>query len=367
MAHDRFLRVKQHLLGASVLLLLIASAGCDDRSGADALFVDYQQRIGNGLEIDAPIPQRPDNIAAFPVRDERLFDIPDLRQGMLDVYALRECGITSLVARRNNQLGKVAPASQHWLYELALWRKLRGCWNTDAVTRLDEDDRQRLLDLTKTKTKQLPLASWNALFDSSEWIASFSRASSPLAPGAAIPLTESLAALDYLRHATLNQFNPSWTTQSSTLESHLYTLQREPLTAEILRSLMLATQRLTETTALLEARLAERQICYKNHSNPNADRLYDIFIATFITEVQPYLATLSRTSRQWLEAIDALLDAHSVSLPAIELYRRDWLSLNEPAAPWQQFNQAIQRHVELWQDVWRSCDLMPKAENASGA
>nr|WP_299240758.1 DUF3080 domain-containing protein [uncultured Halomonas sp.] len=367
MARGRFPRARQHLLGTALFMVLIMAAGCDDRTGADALFVDYQQRIGNGLEIDVPSPQPPENIAAFPSRDERLFDIPDMRQGMLDVYALRECGITSLVARRNNQLGKVAPASQHWLYELALWRKLRGCWNTDAVTRLDEEDRRRLLDLTRIKTSQLPSASWNALFGSSEWVASFSRASTALPPDAAIPLTESLAALDYLRHATLNQFNPAWTTQSSTLESHLYTLQREPLTAEILRSLMLATQRLTETTALLEARLVERPICYKNHSNPNAERLYDIFIATFITEVQPYLARLSRTSRQWLGAIDALLNAHPVSLPAIDQYRERWLSLTDPAAPWQQFNQAIQHHVNLWQDVWRSCDLMPKAENASGA
>ncbi len=359
MAQGRFLRVKHYLLCTTILMLLTMAAGCDDRTGADALFLDYQQRISNGLEVDAPSPQRPDNIAAFPARDERLFDIPETRQGMLDVYALRECGITSLVAQRNNQLGKVAAPSQHWLYELELWRALRGCWNTDAVSALDEDDRQRLLDLTRTKTSQLPSASWNALFGSSEWIASFSRASNALAPDAAIPLTESLAALDYLRHATLNQFNPDWTTQSSTLESHLYTLQREPLTAEILRSLMLATQRLTETTALLEARLAERPICYKNHTNPNADRLYDIFIATFITEVQPYLARLSRTSRQWLEAINALLSAHPISLPAIEQYRRHWLSLTEPEAPWEQFNQAIQQHVKLWQDVWRSCDLMP--------
>lgn len=367
MAHGRFLKVKRCLLGVPALMLLIMAAGCDQRTSADALFVDYQQRIGNALEVEAPSPQPPDNIGAFPSRDERLFDIPETRQGMLDVYALRECGITSLVARRNNQLGKVAAPSQHWLYELALWRKLRGCWNIDAVTRLDEDDRQRLLDLTTTKTAQLPKASWNALFDSKEWVASFSRASAALAPEAVIPLTQSLAAVDYLRHATLNQFNPTWSAQSSVLESHLYTLQREPLTAEVLRSLMLATQRLAETTDMLEARMEERPICYKGHSNPNADRLYDIFIATFITEIQPYLATLSRTSRQWLEGIDALLDAHSASLPAIDEYRSRWLSLTQPDAPWQQFNETLQQHVKHWQDIWHSCDLMPKAKNDSGA
>ncbi|MGC3875362.1 DUF3080 domain-containing protein [Halomonas sp. GXIMD04776] len=365
MVRGKFPRVEQRLLGA--LILMIMATGCERRSGADALFVDYQQRISNVLEVDAPTPRPPDNIAAFPSRDERLFDIPETRQGMLDVYALRECGITSLVARRNNQLGKVAPPSQRWLYELELWRLLRGCWNTDAVTRLDEDDRQRLLGLTRTKTAQLPLASWNALFGSSEWVASFSRASTALAPEAAIPLTESLAAVDYLRHATLNQFNPAWSAQSSVLESHLYTLQSEPLTAEVLRALMLASQRLSEMTNTLEARVADRPICYKGHSNPNADRLYDLFIATFITEVQPYLATLSRASRRWLGAVNNLLEAHSVSMPAVDRYRQAWLSLTDPKSPWQQFNETLQRHVTLWQDIWRSCDLMPKAKNESGA
>ncbi|SHE85892.1 Protein of unknown function [Modicisalibacter ilicicola DSM 19980] len=367
MAGCTFPRVDRGPLRWLLFGIAILATGCERRDGADGLFVDYQQRLGNALEVDAPSPRTPDNIAAFPPRDERLFDIAETRQSMLDVYALRECGITSLVARRNNQLGKVAAPSQHWLYELELWRKLRQCWDTAAVTRLDEEDRQRLHDLTRSKTEQLPRASWNALFDSSEWVASFSRASEALAPDDPVPLTESIAAVDYLRQVTLNQFNPAWSPESSRLEAHLYTLQTRPFSAEILRSLMLARQRLVETTGLLEARLAERPICYKGHSNPAADRLYDIFIATFIGEVQPYLATLSRTSRLWLEAINALLDAHQVAKPAVRRYRQAWLSLHDRDAPWQQFHLALQEHIASWQDVWRSCGLMPGAKDGSGA
>ena len=367
MAPCMFLRAERKALRRSILVIALLLTGCERRGGADALLVDYQQRIGNGLEIEAPSPRPPENIAAFPSRSERLFDIAETRQGMLDVYALRECGIISLVAGRNNQLGKMAAPSQRWLYELKLWRKLRQCWDSAAVARLDEEDRRRLRELTLTKTEQLPLASWNALFGSSEWVASFSRASGALAPEDALPLAEFLAAADYLRHATLNQFNPAWRPESSRLEAHLYTLQTRPLTAEILRGLMLARQRLDETTEMLRSRLAERPICYKGHSNPGADRLHDIFIASFIGNVQPYLADLSRTSRRWLEATNALLDAHSVSRPAIQRYREGWLSMRAPDAPWQQFRHALQQHIALWQDVWRSCGLMPQAKGDSGA
>ncbi|MFP3457824.1 DUF3080 family protein, partial [Psychrobacter sp. SIMBA_152] len=51
-------------------------------------------------------------------RQQRLIEVPETRDGMLKIYALRECQITSLIAARNNQLGRVAPPSQQWLYEL---------------------------------------------------------------------------------------------------------------------------------------------------------------------------------------------------------------------------------------------------------
>lgn len=350
-----------------VLLALVPVAGCERRDGADALLVDYQRRVSNVLDVDAPTPRTPPNIAAFPSRDARLFDIPETRQGMLDVYALRECGIVSLVARRNSQLGRVAAPSQRWLYELELWRKLRQCWNGDAVARLDSEDRNRLRRLTHRKTTQLPRASWNALFGSSEWVDSFSRASTALSPDDALSLSDDLAALAYLRQGALNQFNPTWSPSSRRLEAHLQTLQSQPLTARLLRGLLLARQRLDEMSQILDIRLAQRPVCYKGHSNPTADRLHGVFIASFIGEVQPYLATLTRQSRQWLEAVNALLDAHPVSRPAIDRYRHAWLSLENPDAPWQRFHAATQRHVELWQQIWRSCDLMPSAEVESGA
>ncbi|MEC9482301.1 MAG: DUF3080 domain-containing protein [Halomonas sp.] len=349
----------------AVLLLSVFLAGCDSPRDANDLFVDYQQRVGNVLDIEPPTPVSPRNIGIFPSRDERLFALPDMRMGMLDVYALRTCRILPLIAERNSQLGKLAAASQHWLYELELWRRLRQCWTTATPDRLEADDRQRLLALTLAKTQQLPKASWNAIFDSDEWVGGFSRASHAPSPESAWSLGDDLAALAYLRHAILHQFDPAWSPESATLEGHLKILRQRPLSAQLLRGLLLATQRLEELSDTLETHLAERPICYKGHSNPRADYLYNVFVNTFIGEVQPYLADLTRASRDWLSAVNHLLSAFSVSRPAIDHYQDTWLSLSAPDAPWQQFLAATQRHVRIWQAIWRSCGMLPGEKGGS--
>lgn len=360
---ELIVRLGQYLSLVGSLMLLTA---CDRQEGADAMLIDYQQRISNVLDFEAPAPSSPSNIPRFPDREERLFEIPETRLGMLDVYALRECRIISLVAERNSQLGKVAAASQHWLYELELWRRLQHCWNSSATQRLDAEDRERLLHLLQSKTEQLPKVSWNALFDSSEWVSSFSRTSAPMSPDEMASLGDDLAALAYLRHVVLNQYNPAWNPESGHLEAHLQTLQQQPLTARLLRSLLLVSQRLNELSQAMETHLADRPICYQGHPNPRAETLHNVFIKFFIGEVQAYLANLDRQSRTWLGAIDSLLDAYSVSRPSVTAYRLSWLSLDTPAAPWQQFHAATQRHVELWQRIWRSCGMMPGEKDPAG-
>ncbi|MCP1313552.1 DUF3080 family protein, partial [Halomonas sp. 707D7] len=77
--------------------------GCGD--GADDAWIDYHETLARALDA-APIEHHaPENIGAFVERRERLIAIPEMRESMLNVYALRECNITSLVAARNNQLG----------------------------------------------------------------------------------------------------------------------------------------------------------------------------------------------------------------------------------------------------------------------
>ncbi|TLF48677.1 DUF3080 domain-containing protein [Halomonas urmiana] len=342
--HARRHHGPRRLLAVAVALL----AGCGEGE-SEALLVDYQQHLADTLALEAPPRASPDNIGTFPERDQRLFEVAETREGMLDIYALRGCHIASLVAGRNNQLGRVALPSQRWLYELELWRQLSECWNTEVPATLSDTSRERLSRLTELKTEQLPRVSWNALFASEEWVKNFSRASAPLAPEALDEARPRSAALAYLRETTLRQFDPHWNADSATLEGHFKTLQERPFSAELLRTLLLAEQRLGEASTLIEQALAraDGQAC-----RVDPERLTD---APEVTRLSEWLATLERSARHWLEAIDALLDAQVAPPPAVAAYRRDWLSLSHPEAPLPAFAEARDRHQTLLSRLRRRC------------
>ena len=311
-------------LAASASLFLMA---CGDNS-ADQAWSSYHQQLADALNAPSPERMEPRNIGAFPERQQRLIELPEIRDGMLNIYALRECQITSLIAARNNQLGRVAPPSQHWLYERTLWQRLDACWNSDVPDSLSEDDKARLAHLTELKTEQLPAVSWNAIFDSEEWEKSFSRASSPLPALTQVDFSGQLDATEYLEQMVAQQFSQSWEQDSSTLEGHLKTLQERPLTAEVLRALLLAEQRLSEANQLLK-RATGSETCLSVNE-------------------PAWLTTLAQHSQQWLTSINRLIDIHPVSSPeAVNEYQSAWLSMSNPEAPWQQFQKEWEAHKQL--------------------
>ena len=309
------------------LTLSTLLAGCGDHP-AEQQWQSYHQQLANDLDQTGIERATPMNIGDFPERSARLINIPETRDSMLNIYALRECQITSLIAARNNQLGRVAPPSQQWLYERTLWQRLNTCWNSDVPEKLSDEDRMRLQQPPATKTAQLPAVSWNAIFDSSEWVKSFARASQPLANVDENAIANQLEAINYLQQMTDHQFDLDWQQDSSALENHLKTLQEQPLTAEVLRALLLATQRLTEANALL-AQQKDATHCLRRGEPQSLERL-------------------ANTAQQWLTAINRLIDAQPVDKPiAIQRYQARWLSLENAQAPWGQFQQALTEHHAL--------------------
>ena len=309
-----------------IMALCLILPGCHNND-LDDHWLQYHQQLSDALNLPPIESTQPSNIEAFPDKQRVLFDIEEVRTGMLNVYALRECQITSLIAARNSQLGKVAPPSQHWLYERELWQRLSGCWNTQTPKRLSEESRQQLLELTTLKTAQLPYVSWNALFGSTEWQNSFSRASSPLYGTTTQDIDDALSALRYLQRMTLHQFDRQWEQNSHILENHLKVLTERPLTAEILRALLLTSHRLDEATQAL------RQT-HSTHCLP----------AWKTTELQH----LTSVARQWLESVNELVSSHPITPPnAWQDYHQQWLSLTTEDAPWHRFKISLARHQAI--------------------
>ena len=349
MAGWNFPRLEPGHLCAALLLALMS--GCTGHDEGEAKLIEYQRALAEALDQPAPPRADPRNIGAFPERGERLFEVAETREGILNVYALRECQITSLVAARNNQLGRVAPPSQQWIYELELWRRLHTCWHSDAPSALSDANRRRLEQLTHTKTEQLPQVSWNSLFDSEEWVRNFSRASSPLAPGDTQGIEAQFMALAWLHEATLNQFNLQWNHDSATLEGHLKSLRSRPLTAELLRALLLAEQRLNEANQLLADAQATETSCQTLAASPSELQHRLSTMPAF-----EWLKRLETLASLWLEAVDTLLESHISPPEAVAEYRQRWLSLDNPQAPLPALQLAHHQHQRHWQALTERCE-----------
>lgn len=316
---------RYHLLCLLSLLALSGLAGC---SGDDPeqFWSDYHQRLSAQLDLPEIERRDPPNIGELPARDSLTLAVPEVRASLLNVYALRQCGIASLIADRNNALGLIAAPSQQWLYERALWQRLSGCWETDVPDQLNDDNYARLRSLTLEKSDVMPDISWNAVVESSEWRDSFARASQPVMAIDDDVLEEQLAALEYLYQMTLHQFDRDWKQDSGRLEGHLQVLQQRPLTAEFLRTLMLGTQRLDEATRVMLK--ADNSRCLDPWPTESMSRL-------------------ARQSRKWLTALNRLMQIHPVEPPqAWQAYRQRWLDPDASNTPLSAFQAALDQHRE---------------------
>lgn len=324
---------------ASTLAMILAGCGGDNAS--DTLLRDYQRALAERLDLPPPAHATPRNIGAFPALRERRVSIPDTREGMLDIHALRECHITTLIAERNSTLGRVAPASQRWQYELELWRRLESCLSGEVAERLATNDLARLERLTVTKREQLPRATWNGLFESKEWAQSFSRVSSALAPEAVTPPGEQLAALGYLHELSRAPFEADRPLPDpAALEEHLQALNERPYTAELLRTLLLAEQRLSEANALLDRALSTPGHCPTGVFTAD---LQQTFEARRLTD---WLDALDDAATAWLTGLAPLFASLEAPPDAVEAYRRAWLSRQRSEAPLPRFRQAMRDHLE---------------------
>lgn len=323
------------------IVLAVSLVGCGGNDASDRLLRDYQRALAERLDLAPPEHAKPRNIGAFPELRERRVSIPETREGMLDIHALRECHITTLVAERNSTLGRVAPASQRWQYELELWQRLESCLSGEVAERLAANDLARLERLTVTKREQLPRAIWNGLFGSEEWAQNFSRVSSALAPEALAPPGEQLAALDYLHELSRAPFEADRPLPSpDRLEDHLQALNDRPYTAELLRTLLLAEQRLTEANALLDRALSTPGHC------PTGDFTADLQQTPEARRLAAWLEALDDAAEAWLKGLKPLFASLKAPPEDVEAYRQAWLSRQRNEAPLPRFRQAMQGHLE---------------------
>jgi hypothetical protein len=360
------------LRNCALLLCLSALLTACEGSSPEAMLDNYSERVARVLEesIDNRLDAVP-AIALLPPRRQRLLPLTDLRQGLIEVLALRHCNLLGLIARRNSSLGKVMLPSKQLVYEMRLLSQVRDCRAQLAQsvnTRTDKDADAQLIQqldsIYSLKARELPAVLWNAIYASREMESNFSIGDPPLplslnenqsdGSEAALLSLQALAELQTLI-ATPNWQLPTGLDQ---LEQHYQTLEANRFGSQWLKSVWLLSQTLELTAQALDRREQRRPICPQQRPTPRARILLNVFNKYYAGEVQPYMARVDRSGQRWKTLHQQLLS----SLPATAAMRDyQWriFADTNPDSLWQAYVRARDHHIRSWQTTLRHCNLMP--------
>lgn len=159
------------LIGINLVLLCLLAA-CTGNEPESRL-QNYQERLGRsvlyeGEELSEHYETSADSmsLALALLRKESLARLEAKQtfedMGILEFLSLYGCDLQVIVAERNSGMGKLAPASQRFLYELSFQRAIPAC-----LTTLDREEGSELKDkillLAQQKQALLPELLWQTL------------------------------------------------------------------------------------------------------------------------------------------------------------------------------------------------------------
>lgn len=346
----------------SLCCLCLSACG---KPEAQAMLEDYADSMSNVLDTDIALEfdQAIKTIPAFPAKRERTLSTPDIREGILEVWDFKQCGMMHLIAERNSSLGKVMLPSQKMRYELRFLAALQACLSRmQAVT--EPDTRQqtfikRLEQITQLKQQNIGREIWNGIYSSDEISQHFALGQPPLATatGQSGNTLRALEQLSFLAgtHDADTLTPPDWLAE---IEDVYYAFYSSQFGAQLLPALVILTETLNKTAGAIETRIQGSPFCHQGHRPRRAEILRNIFQKYYAEQVQPYMALIQREGQEWL----ALHDAIITQLPAPQAmlsYQQQVISLSAADSLWQRWQGASRRHTQAWQDILGQCGMMP--------
>ena len=357
--------IRPSLLLIFTLSLCALVSGCQ-RGTPEAMLENYQYRISNVLDINNSVDYNIETRPLFPHRRDRILPTVELREGLIDVLKLRDCGLLPLIAERNSALGKVYAPSQKMRYELRFYDQLHQCINK---LKKNEESSQLLMHLSeiqKIKYNNLPAELWNGVFTSQELEGNFSRKKVPLPlidNGSSDSSLKALKTLTYIIRTPLRDKTWSLPSVLPELEASYEILNSNKSGPKILSALQLITLHLNRASTTLQISMSTRQLCRQGRPSAQAKILYNVFQKYYIGEVQPYLAMIHKHANEWLDVNNHLIDSFKefdlIAPKQFETYQRMVLSKTEPQSLWGQYITARNKHTQSWQKLLKQCGMMP--------
>ncbi|NRP94192.1 hypothetical protein XMG59_000275 [Marinobacterium sp. xm-g-59] len=345
-------------------LLLSTSfiAGCIDTDPAQSLIETYAERTSRAIDIDFDLQLNKTSklYPILPDRRERTETLRPITEGLIDVLDLKQCGLIDLIAQRNTSLGKLAGGSQRLIYELGFIPKLRSCQKLLTGDSSQTDVLARVQEINQIKSDNWPKQIWNSLYSSPEMEQHFSLGAAPLLPDADYSTSELMLTMQRFAEIAETQNNTDWQTPSfaNELERDYETLYRSNFGSEWLASMALLTQVLEQTSEAINQRLNDRPICFNQRQNQKSEILWNVFMKFYVNSLQPYIAQVERTGRQWS-------NLHQAIIASLNLPQSRWLDTytHPEGEVWSRYLKARENHTQSWQNILDQCGLRPGNQN----
>ncbi|BFM17743.1 hypothetical protein R50073_39260 [Maricurvus nonylphenolicus] len=352
-----------------IIVILGLLTSCTQRQGLNSLLDNYHYRLSNVFEFEPSnnlLDIDENSLPSYPSRRELQQPLSPVSVNLLEFLRLSRCDLQRLIGERNSSLGKFMPDSQMLVYHLRFIALAKTC--RDTLVSVDNHSlAQAVADARQTKINDLPKVRWNASFASQEFQQLFSHAAPPLT------LTETASdsaaltqALRYLQQFLLIEAEdtlPSFTK----LESHYAVVASDKFIGRLLRSQLVLVNVLSVLSDQIELANKERPLCPAGSLTPRGKVMQQVFLRFYIGEIQPYISGIYRQSRDVKQVIeDYLLLWPEYESQVFSAYWQQAWSDTQPTSIWQQYNRAVSRHTQVWQQQLQACGLRPGNNQING-
>lgn len=298
-------------------------------SAAERLLADYGNRLARTLEQPIELTPFQPQALLLPL-DQRRLPEPVARTSLGKALSLGECGLVQDLARVNNSLGKVAPASERLLITQRLLQTAAACQPDDPTLQ------QSLAQLIEHRQALWPVLMHNAIVAGPEFSAYFSAGTAPLAPGA--PIDNSLAAL--LSWSERQQQDiPD---EGGQLNPLLQRLNQSAQGGAALQAQALVETQLPQLTKAIEA----SPICQGPRKVEQRRLAEQVFASQYLERVQPWLAVISKALRPVYE------------IPASHPWKTG-------QSTWGSWQETTKQHALAWRSLLERCGLSPPSAGNS--
>lgn len=342
----------------AVTIAALSLVGCFGSTTVKHSLEDYAERVSRVLDMPLPALFEKGIVKPLPKLTDSAtlkHNIEGISINLREFYALQDCELGTVVAERNTSLGKSQLPSQRLVHESKLLTVLRDC--EAALKETQNNATSKLANTIASWREQKTLdygKTWGNLIQGSQELR------------LALNTPERLLSIENNKDALssinalfyLNTLNSAETLEnpidSTELEEQLQIIRSARLPATLWQTQQTLTDALSELTPVLTKKLAAVS-CPNGRASDQAEILRNVFYLFFIEQIQPVGSLVNQYHYKLMPLWDAWIDD-----PSLHNDLKEYIE-SQAKEGFEQYSQAMQAHVNLWQQFLGRCNLSPVA------